>query len=287
MSEFGTAMKTTNPNEVRYCCPECGDEGFHMYLNLAKKVWHCFKCGARGLDIPEKLYSEGRFEEVHAICMGKKKEEEAEHTLFLPAGTYDLCGDDASVLAIRYMAKRGIPLSKIRSMNCMVSTDPKHQFRIIMPVYNKVNDITFYQARGVLKSVDPKYLNPQFPKRDSLWFNFNSRRTKHLFVVEGIFKALQLWKIDMPAVAILGKEFTREQILRLRHLAGSFTIMLDPDARKFGVRAVDELGMTLAWGQSVTALFPDKSPDDMHPEDLKKFIHKQKGDLDEVLQERA
>lgn len=34
--------------EIRACCPFCNDSKYHLYLNTAKQVFHCYKCGETG-----------------------------------------------------------------------------------------------------------------------------------------------------------------------------------------------------------------------------------------------
>ena len=38
----------TRAGEIKLNCPDCGDTKFHLYVNLAKEVYHCFKCNIAG-----------------------------------------------------------------------------------------------------------------------------------------------------------------------------------------------------------------------------------------------
>jgi len=46
--------------EFRACCPFCGDQKFHLYLNPRKNAWHCFRCGEGGgvRDLLQKMGKE-------------------------------------------------------------------------------------------------------------------------------------------------------------------------------------------------------------------------------------
>lgn len=264
-------MKTANPEEVRYCCSECGDDGFHLYYNIRKQVYHCFKCGLKGKQEPEKLYSDEKLEEIVKILQGKIKMGESEKALVLPEcrpAWWDQ-------MAVQYMRKRHIPEEKMKAMGCMVSDDPEFEYRIILPIYNEKRNIVYYQGRGMLHSIQPKYLNPIYPKKDALFYNMARRPAKqpYLFVVEGIFKALNLWRIDEPAVAILGKEITVEQTRKIWELTDDAIFVLDPDAMAFSLEAVDKMCVLQKKYQQARAWYsPNLAVDDMPIEYLKKWI---------------
>lgn len=39
-----TSIKYAGSNELRICCPACGDKKHKLYINDEKNVFHCFKC---------------------------------------------------------------------------------------------------------------------------------------------------------------------------------------------------------------------------------------------------
>lgn len=45
-----TYLDTNNPDELRICCPSCGEEDYKLYINTEKRTLCCFKCnlGYRG-----------------------------------------------------------------------------------------------------------------------------------------------------------------------------------------------------------------------------------------------
>jgi transcription elongation factor Elf1 len=60
--------------ETRYNCIYCSDTKFHMYVNISKGVFHCFKCGAKGIYVNrEKIEEIDNF--TSKIQRYKKKEE--------------------------------------------------------------------------------------------------------------------------------------------------------------------------------------------------------------------
>lgn len=274
------AMKTNNPDEVRYCCTHCGDDGFHMYFNLKKNVFHCFKCGIRGISKPKRTYTDEALKEMYDILTGEKSVVEAKKVLVLPSSFPVKMGS----LAMRYMINRGISPVKVSAMGCMTSTADEFDNRIIIPVYNESGKVVFYQARALLKSMSPKYLNPIIPKRDAIFCSWGREfvpNLKHIFVVEGIFKALRFWEAGLNSIAIFGKEITREQITAIWQMCGRITIMLDPDALGFALKMKDIMYATRSF-DDIRILAPHKAPDDMTREELLNFL--KKGGYDEVLQ---
>jgi DNA primase len=276
------AMKTNNQYEVRYCCPSCSDEGFHLYYNIRKNLFHCFKCGYRGRKTPERAYTEDALTEMFDILQGKKEITEAQYSVILPPCDYVRKGS----LAMRYMLNRGIPVEKVNAMGCMVSNDPKFENRIIIPVYGLDKAIVFYQARSLLKSLKPKYLNPISPKKGAVFYNMGRAiqgRIKHLFITEGIFKALKFWPLDLPAIAIFGKELTKEQVNKVWAHTKEATIILDPDAFNFALRMKDQMEVMKPWGH-LRVINSHKAPDDMTVNELKELL--EEVEAHEILSDR-
>jgi hypothetical protein len=273
----GAIMKTANPEEVRYCCSECGDEGFHLYYNIRKEVYHCFKCGLKGKQEPEKLYSDEKLDEIVKIMKGEINPGTSEKVLYLPEwrpAWYD-------TLSVQYMRKRGISEKKMKEMGCMVSDEPAFEYRIILPVYDIKGKVVYYQARALMNSMDPRYLNPIYPKQGALFYNMQRRpeRQDHLFVVEGIFKALNLWRIEEPSVAILGKEITAAQIKRISELTDDITLVLDPDALGFSLKALDEIQLLLDETQKARAWYSeDLAIDNMPLRYMERWIKEKRCD---------
>lgn len=264
-----TAMKTANPDEVRYCCPRCGDTGFHLYYNLKKNLFHCFKCGARGHEAPDRDYSEDALLEMREVLTSRKSAALATKVSILPRS--EPVRPDSP--AMRYMKYRGIPESKVQDMGCLTSRVEGFDWRIIIPAYNEAGEPSYYQARAITRGVKPKYLNPIASKNDALFYNMGRIPTPqpHLVLVEGIFKALNLWRIGVPSVAIFGKEITKPQINRVKKLTNRITIILDPDAYSFSLRLADTLKLCSP-AMEVDAIHPPRPPDEMSTDSLRKLL---------------
>jgi hypothetical protein len=139
-----------------------------------------------------------------------------------------------------------------------------------------VGKIVYYQARGLMNSIEPKYLNPIYPKKDALFYNMERklRKRDYLFVVEGIFKALNLWRIDEPAVAILGKEITVEQIKKIWSLTNDVILVYDPDALGFLTDGSEKLNLFRGKNQWSRAWYSEHDAiDNMSVTKLERWIH--------------
>lgn len=53
--KYSFPYKETGSGEIRFCCPKCSDQGYHLYYNPSKGLWNCFKCGFKGRGFPEAL----------------------------------------------------------------------------------------------------------------------------------------------------------------------------------------------------------------------------------------
>lgn len=93
----------------------------------------------------------------------------------------------------------------------------------------------------------PKYYMSRFPKREYLVFLNEalkvSRGEKRVFVLEGIFDALQLLNHNVPAVAILGSTVSIEQIDKLNSNFSSVYFVFDGDMA--GIKGIEDTAKTI------------------------------------------
>ena len=201
--------KSTRDGEYRICCPYCDDDKFHMYCNLSKMVYHCFKCEAKGkiatnVNVPvldnfkeaqKAIYNymtldtlEKKF--IHPY-IGIKPKTMAEYVIrkennmlspkvikSLPhSTTFGNCKDeDIEVAAYKYLRRRGITSDEIHKY-CRFSLEKSgpYQETVIFPIYNELGMSD--KNDGQLKSFvcrrytdrQPKYINAPWPKEDTLF----------------------------------------------------------------------------------------------------------------------
>lgn len=110
----------------------------------------------------------------------------------------------------KYALVRKFSTAQIEFYGLGLSIDYKYRCRLIIPV-----ERGYFQARAIFGQTKPKYTNPEHPKEDRL-FNHRFLGYKRIAICEGAFSAIAASRDkDCPAVAILGKKATYEQMLRI------------------------------------------------------------------------
>lgn len=237
-------------NEIRINCTNCDDTRYHMYVNLKKRLYHCFKCGVKGklLDDNEVVINIKEFNRtVDSFLYGGMNKVDIKKTIKnLPS-----CTNDLDSIATRYLNERGV-LDFIQNQNIdvkiSIDNEGKYTNTLIFPIWidgiyhsNDPNDPTglkYFVARRYKYSLAnlAKYINAPWPKGDTL-YQLEVNGSKDIVIVEGIFDALSIGAIGHNAIALLGKEITSEQLkfLAYNFRDYNFAIYLDQDAFKYAV----------------------------------------------------
>lgn len=217
---LGPSRSSHNGTELSVCCPFCDDTKYHLYYNTQKDVWNCFKCNSsgRGLDLimmhedidaytaamylsqgPKPIYKQPKVEPL--------KEMPSHYKALLPVPN-PLPIEYAYIY--KYALRRKFTLPQIEFYGLGLSTDHAYRCRLIIPV-----ERGYFQARAIFQQTKPKYTNPEHPKEDRL-FNHRFLGYKRIAICEGAFSAIAASRdTNCPAVAILGKKATYEQMLRI------------------------------------------------------------------------
>jgi len=249
-------------DEIIVNCPICYDVKKHLYINVAKKVVHCFKCGysatvkrflrennllaksPENFDILDVL--DGGF-----VSLVKKESEQK--NVFFPEFMNFLDFEDASWLgriAIRYLESRGVTVEQMKRHKIGYCYSGKYAGRIIVPVF-MFGKLVYWIARTiehptvrfqVTKYLDRKVLNPPVPKKNIL-FNYDTAKlSDEVVICEGVFDAFAVESIGKCAVALLGKEMTDEQAMLLTTLnCERITVYLDADAYENALLVAEKL----------------------------------------------
>ena len=99
--------------------------------------------------------------------------------------------------------------------------------RIIVPVYSRDGDLSYWQGRAVLP-VKPKYINPKVNK-DGLCFWAGDHKQRDVIVItEDILSAIRVSE-SLPAASLLGCKVSDRQALDIGEYRRVF-IWLDPDS---------------------------------------------------------
>jgi hypothetical protein len=247
--EFEDVRDTENDYHV--CCPFCdSDDKFHLAISKVKSAVHCFKCGYKGSWLTfvidrtglsyafalAELYKAPRLREDYSTQLFATKGKVARDVLKdLPADFVGVLDSDEVMFskARKYLKKRGFGKEEIQYYNLGICPET-HPYRVIIPV-----EFGYYQARGVYKWMEPKYMNPQVEARDYI---FNSRALElydEVPILEGAFSAMAIGK---NAVALIGKEPVQEKVERfINSDVKRFCVGLDYGAEKWAVMLATKL----------------------------------------------
>ena len=206
--------------EKRLDCPYCGKEG-HLYLNLDKGVFYCFRCGARGRS--SALESQGI-----------RVEKQSLNTLYQP-GTISHRVSEAmsdppdykhlSISCINYLTGRGVHDTILRTLrNKIYETDNGLLF--FYP------DEDYWQERRWKELGGPRWVNPsQAPRTPATGVVYHVRThydEDRIVLVEGIMDALRVAPFG-NAAALLSSNFHERQLFGLSLAYDNADILLDSD----------------------------------------------------------
>lgn len=229
--------------DIKLCCvnPACDDEKDHLWINLEKGVYHCWKCGYKGRVVnnklvlnalkknkarkgPKKSFSSGQMEDsLHVI----------DPSVFIKLK--DLREDHQ---AIQYIKSRNVTIEDCTKMGGMYCPVGRLYGRIVFPIKNK-EKVVGWQGRSVYGRT-PKYII--FGKKSFGMYNMKPLGDYDKFVIifEGIFDVL---KVPDYGISILGKKLSDIQLRMISTFLQVKTvfIMLDSDANKEEMAMCKEL----------------------------------------------
>ena len=247
--DYTESGKNVSSGWIGTNCLFCDDPSNHLGINTQSKTYSCFICGAKG-NLP-KLIQEieqcGSKKAYQIIDQFQDKtlqyldqpERKSGSRVDLPKG----CTKELPGIFQNYFQERGFDAEKLIQKYdlycCYITSDQKFKYRIIAPVYQE-NELVTYVGRDVTHSAKNKYQNCPSEKcikniKDCL-YNIDSVHKKAI-VVEGIF---DVWRLGDGAVATFGTQFTKQQISLLAGLDEVF-ILFDSDAVSMSHRLAGEL----------------------------------------------
>ena len=222
----------SNPNEIRICCPFCAlagkppDTKYHLYINTAKKVYYCFRCGARGRlsSLPRFIRSEGR-----------SPNEKIDDSILVRLDR--IADSKLGGLAVRYLKSRGMFDLK----RFYLGIKGRWFMRVAVPITEN-RQIVSWIGRTIIKGQKPKYIFQRNTKPHHYLFNIDSALSyPQIFICEGIFDALSV----PGGIAIMGKEASNVQVAKILTLIDEnkpIFVALDADAQQ----EAEDLALKLA-----------------------------------------
>lgn len=258
-------------NEIKVNSIFCDDFKHHLWCNpyggkyeRPNGVFHCWKTDKKGslitlvMMVDNCSYEEAleilETEDISLANLQKKLEEfwdktntivpkEEDNKLALPPYTLLISdlneGNPYRIQAEAYLMKRNIP-----SDGLYICYSGDYANRIIIPYYDKNNNLIYFNARNIGKA-EPKYLGPKkeigIGKGDVIYMPFWPPEGSEIYLTEGEFDAIILFDIGLYSAAFGGKEMSEKQLNYLRE----FKPILSIDNDKAGNYALPKLAKSL------------------------------------------
>ena len=269
--------KVTSKRWFNICCLDCANKGHtpdtknKMGINYIYGYTHCFRCKTRHkltyfLNSIDANYNNDDFifEDNEPLVVTKTEVEFPNEFI----NVMDLFDDRYPIYtqALEYIEDR-IGLDLALKLNVGFCHIGKYANRIIIPIFDKGENIIYFVARSIFKFIEPKILNPVGERR-SILYNWNTAQNfSEIYIMEGIFGALTVYPYG---VATLGKEITEEQILViLRSNIKIVNIVLDGNAIEDAYKVAAKIrNLTSRIRLRVYELKKEAQPDDYSFEHL-------------------
>jgi len=269
--------KGARDGEIWLCCPFCTEENespdtrFRLGVNIQTGQMNCFNCHKRSRDAKYTFQELDRVLETGQLELAQKaKKPRVVEPVRLPedfeilrkaSDNNDYWGN----VAYRFVRKRGVTDSQIKTHKIGYSVSGFYKYRIVIPVFyrGKLRGIV---GRDFTGKADPKYKNSV---GDRYLFNVPKEKSEGTVLVEGIFDALAVERgcgdLGLDAQGVLGHTLTD---IQLRQLRGYKRVVIWPDPDAVGVKGA--LKMVKQVQEEVTenvALVVPKTGEDYDPSD--------------------
>ena len=226
---------TSGKNNVEGCltihCPCCPDNdpdpSRHGNLNPADGSYSCWRCKgshpsvviARAAHISVQAASDLIRKYTTGVASVKREEVKMANSITLP-GSYTPLD-----IHRNYLEGRGFDVGELKFYHGIKFTGMMEkwegmnwQFRVIIPVFDRRNNLVSFQGRDVTGKQD-RYLFPPKEKqvKDCKTLLYGAElcgKKDSLLVVEGVMDA---WKLGAGAVCTFGSSVTQEQVLEMSH----------------------------------------------------------------------
>lgn len=195
------ALARGRGRERAFRCPVHDDRHASASVNVAKGLWVCYSCGAKGT-VDSVIESEGvRFGEDIEELLGHEQRVYTEPWLDqyanpkLPVHPYWLSRFTevaARRFKLGYDHDKGSPCYPIRTPNGSVLGVVRRQL-----------------------DRDPKYLYPRGVNKSSLLFGYEQGASDYVVLVEGALDAVACWEAGHPAFGIYGSLLHEDQMALL------------------------------------------------------------------------
>jgi len=249
-----------NRGQISFNCPVCDDDRnkHNLEVNYFDGVYKCWSCGDSegthgnlgklfdkfGNKKLKKLYNILRPDETEKVVKKKKPK------VTLPEN-FTLFKDSHPIYPVRkqaynYLKSRGMTDEIIERFGIGFCDKGSHMGRIVIPSYNKKDELNYYVGRSWDPNSRAKYRNPEAEKDQIIFWENLIDWNKDIYLVEGAFDGMFL---DNPVV-MLGKHMSELLFETIYNNAKADVIIcLDGDAWTNAVKLYHELNGGELWGR--------------------------------------
>lgn len=237
-------------------CPFCDDHSNHLGIRKKDFKVRCWRCGSHNIEKVVQEISGITYKEAKLFCSdlslgvtdtNPPVEKYASSLLSTSVQLPQESTRRFPQLHIDYLISRGFKPNKINrlirkyKLRACYNTSCKYKFRIIIPIIQNRNIISF-TSRTVVKGIDPRYkdaTNKPYKKNGKI-IQDCMIEPKHLvynidtvtpgsdaILVEG---PVDVWKLGNNAIALLGTNYTEDQIIIIKRKSiRNLFILFDSD----------------------------------------------------------
>ncbi len=228
------AIETGNKFEVRLNCPNCGDEGYHLYFNLLHKCGLCFKCNFSPSLFKLIMEFEGcddvgarRFLQSNIVLEKPIETKTSQlYSASLPPGFKLLNTLDKFP---SYAVQRGITHEVAEEFKVGMTLLGRYAWHLIFPVFKNGGFFGFV-ARRMSNDGSRRYLYPKGFKTSEVLYRIDELTGNSCVIVEGVFDCIPL---QFEAAALLGSFLSKIHLqLLLKKGFKRICLALDSDAKE-------------------------------------------------------
>jgi DNA primase len=276
-----------NRGQISFNCPVCDDERnkHNLEVNYFNNVYKCWSCsdseGTHGsLGKLFDKYGNKKNKKLYNILKPEtvQVKEKKLPKLRLPEG-YKKFSEVSQVYPVRrqamnYLKNRGITDEMVEKYQIGFCDTGDHNGRIIIPSYNKKNELNYYISRSWDPNSRYKYKNPIAPKDEIIFWENIIDWSKDIYLVEGVFDGLFL----PNSIPMLGKHMSQVLFEEIYNNAkGDIVICLDADAWSNASKLYHELNGGSLYGRiKIIKLIDDKDVCDLKGQ-IDDFYFKMRG----------
>jgi len=229
--EYWTSGKNVSEGAINIQCIFCDDHSNHLGLFPEDGKFNCWRCGTRGI-IPNLLkklalvsnkelewYFGGQrhsslsaVEEINSITKkGKEEETEESTTIDVPKEAIKISESTRYKPLLNYLKRRRYSLQDCIRYNCYFSIIGKYAGRLIIPIYENGEVVSFQAVSLNPDSRSVKYLSAGNDIKSFLY----GEPDETIVLVEGVF---DVWRYGKGALCSFGTHLTDNQIRKVRLL---------------------------------------------------------------------